>query len=306
MADFTEASVPDQAGRTVFITGANSGIGYEAARVLAGRGARVLIGCRSPERATAARDRILGLHPAADVEIVGLDLANLASVREAAERVRKEPRIDLLINNAGIMIPPREETADGFESQFGVNHLGHFALTGLLIDKVRETAGSRVVSVSSNAHKGGSIAWDDINAEKSYSRVGRYNMSKLANLLFIHELQKRMAAAGGSDTIAVACHPGVSETELARYIPSWIQPFMGLMKFMSHEPPEAALPTLRAATEPGLKGAEYFGPANMFELYGPPVRVEPIQAARDDATSRRLWDLSIEMTGVDPGLAPAD
>lgn len=305
MADtFTEESVPDQSGRTVFITGANSGIGYEAARVLAGAGARVLIGCRSPERATGARDRILALHPESDVEIVALDLANLASVREAAERVRQESRLDLLINNAGIMIPPREETADGFESQFGVNHLGHFALTGLLIDKVRATPGSRVVAVSSNAHKGGSIDFDDINAEKSYSRVGRYNMSKLANLLFLHELQRRMVAAGGSDTIAVGCHPGVSETELARYIPSWIAPFMGLMKFMSHEPPEAALPTLRAATEPGVKGGDYFGPANMFELYGPPVPVSPIKAASDDATSVRLWDLSIELTGVDPGLAP--
>ncbi len=301
---FTEASVPQQTGRTAFITGANSGIGFEAARVLAERGARVLIGCRSAERATAARDRILDLHSNAEVEIVPLDLGNLASVREAAARVRQEPRVDLLINNAGIMIPPREETADGFESQFGVNHLGHFALTGLLIDKVRETAGSRVVSVSSNAHKGGSIDFDDVHAQKSYSRVGRYNMSKLANLLFTHELQRRLAAVG-AQTIAVACHPGVSDTELARYVPSWVMWFSPILQMISHDPPEAALPTLRAATDTAVEGGQYFGPANMFELYGPPVLVQPIAASHDEEVARKLWDLSIRLTGVDPGLAPA-
>ncbi|MDG2308574.1 MAG: oxidoreductase [Candidatus Binatia bacterium] len=301
-AEFTEESVPDQGERTAFVTGANSGIGFEAARVLAGRGARVLIGCRSPGRAAGARDRILSAHPSADVEIVELDLASLASVREAAERVSEEPRLDLLINNAGIMIPPREETSDGFESQFGVNHLGHFALTGLLLDKVRSTAGSRIVSVSSNAHKGGAIDFDDLQAEKSYSRVGRYNMSKLANLLFIFELQRRLEAAGGK-TIAVACHPGVSDTELKRYIPSWVMLFSPIMNLMSHDPPEAALPTLRAATDPAAEGGQYFGPSNFFEFYGPPILVDPIAASRDEETARRLWDVSIELTGVDPGLA---
>ena len=300
---FSEDSVPDQSGRTAFITGANSGIGFEAARVLAGRKARVLIGCRSSERATDARDRILRRHPDADVEIVPLDLASLASVREAAERVGQEPRRDLLINNAGIMVPPREETCDGFESQFGVNHLGHFALTGLLIDRVRATTGSRVVSVSSNAHKFGSIDFDDLNAEKSYNRVGRYNMSKLANLLFTFELQRRLEPLEG-DAIAVACHPGVSETELVRFLPGWIQLLSPLMRFVSHAPPEAALPTLRAATEPGVAGGSYYGPSGFQEFSGPPVRVEPIPAARDAETARRLWDASVELTGVDPGLAP--
>lgn len=303
--NFTEESVPDQSGRTVLVTGANSGIGYEAARVLAGHGARVLIGCRSPERATGARDKILALHPSADVEFIALDLADLASVRAAAERVGQEPRLDLLINNAGIMIPPREETKDGFESQFGVNHLGHFALTGLLLEKLRATAGSRIVSVSSGAHRAGKIDFDDLNAEKSYSRVGRYNMSKLANLLFIYELQRRLEAAGGSDTIAVACHPGVSETELARYMPKWIAAMMGIVRFMTHEPPAAALPTLRAATEPGVRGGQYYGPAGPLEFSGPPVLVEPIAAAKDEALARRLWDVSIELTGVDPAIDPA-
>lgn len=301
---FTEESVPDQAGRTVLVTGANSGIGYEAARVLAGHGARVLIGCRSPERATDAQDRILALHPRAEVEFIALDLADLSSVRSAAERVAQEPRLDLLINNAGIMIPPREETKDGFESQFGVNHLGHFALTGLLVEKVRATPGSRIVSVSSGAHRAGKIDFDDLNAEKSYSRVGRYSMSKLANLLFTYELQRRLEASGRSDTIAVACHPGVSDTELARYMPTWLVLASSLIRFMTHEPPAAALPTLRAATEPGVRGGQYYGPGGALEFSGPPVLVEPISAAKNEKLARRLWDVSIELTGVDPGLAP--
>lgn len=300
MADrFTEESVPDQSGRTALVTGANSGIGFEAARVLAGRGARVLIGCRSEQKASAARDRILALHPDAEVEFVALDLGRLSSVREAAVRVNEEPRLDLLINNAGIMVPPREETADGFESQFGVNHLGHFALTGLVLRKLETTPGARIVSVSSNAHKFGAIDFDDLQAEKSYSRVGRYNMSKLANLLFIDELQRRLEPRP-TDAIATACHPGVSPTELIRFLPGWIQFLSPLMAFLSHEPPAAALPTLRAATDPGVRGGEYYGPAGFQEFQGPPVLVEPIPAARDSAVASRLWQTSIELTGVDP------
>lgn len=296
---FTEESVPDQAGKTAFVTGANSGIGYEAARVLAGRGARVRIGCRSPERAEGARDRILALHPEADLEIVPLDLASLASVREAAEWMNREPRLDLLINNAGIMMPPREETADGFESQFGVNHLGHFALTGLLLAKLRDTPGARIVSVSSNAHKWGSIDFDDPHALKAYNRISRYGMSKLANLLFTFELQRRLTDAGDG-TLAVACHPGVSETELARSVPSWVLVFQPLIRPFGHEPPEAALPTLRAATDPDVKRGDYYGPARFGELFGPPVRVRGTRASRDEAAARRLWDLSIDLTGVRP------
>jgi len=298
---FTEASVPDQSGKTALITGANSGIGFETARVLAGRGARVLIGCRSPERASGARDRIRDLHPSAEVEIVALDLTSLASIHDAAERVNQEARLDLLINNAGIMMPPREETADGFESQFGVNHLGHFALTGRLLDKVRATPGSRVVSVSSIAHRSGKIDFDDIHAKKSYSRISRYGMSKIANLLFIFELQRRLAKSG-SGTIAVACHPGVSDTELARYLPKWILFFQPILSAFSHDPPDAALPTLRAATDPDVKGGQYYGPANRFEFVGPPVLVAANEASRDEDVARRLWDLSIELTGVDAGL----
>jgi NAD(P)-dependent dehydrogenase (short-subunit alcohol dehydrogenase family) len=298
---FSEASVPDQSGRTILITGANTGIGYEAARVLAGQGARVLLGCRSADKASAARDRIRALHPKAEVELLSLDLGSLQSVREAAAEAAQQERLDLLINNAGIMIPPREETADGFESQFGVNHLGHFALTGLLLPKLRATPRSRVVTVSSTAHKAGKIDFEDVHATRSYSRQGRYSMSKLANLLFTHELQRRLESAG-AETLALACHPGMSDTELSRYFPGWVMPFAPLLRLLSQPPPMGALPTLRAATDPQVAGGEYYGPSQRFELVGPPIRVKPNAASRDRQVAQRLWDLSIELTGVDPEL----
>ncbi len=203
------------------------------------------------------------------------------------------------------MIPPREETADGFESQFGVNHLGHFALTGLLLPKLCATPASRIVTVSSGAHKVGRIDFDDIHATKSYSRQGRYGMSKLANLLFTHELQRRLAASR-AETIAVACHPGVSDTELSRYFPSWVTWFAPLLRAMSQPPPQGALPTLRAATDPRVAGGDYYGPSRRFETVGPPILVQANAASRNQKVARRLWDLSIELTGVDPGLPAVD
>lgn len=301
---YSEASVPDQSGKTILITGANTGIGYEAARVLAGRGARVLLGCRSDQRARDARQRILALHPKAEVETLALDLGSLESVRRAAAEVLGESRLDVLINNAGIMIPPREETADGFESQFGVNHLGHFALTGLLLPKLLATPAARIVTVSSGAHKWGKIEFDDVHAKKSYSRQGRYGMSKLANLLFTNELQRRLAARD-ADTLAVACHPGVSDTELSRYFPAWVTLFAPLLRAFSQPPPQGALPTLRAATDPAVRGGEYYGPSQRFEMVGPPILVEGNSASRNPELARRLWDLSIELTGVDPQLPAA-
>ena len=298
---FTVADVSDQAGRTFLITGANTGIGFEAATVLAGKGARVLVGCRSRERAETAVRRIRSRHPDAALQIVDIDLGNLATVRRAAEQVAHEPRLDGLINNAGIMAPPRRLTADGFESQFGVNHLGHFALTGLLLPKLRDTEGARIVTVSSNAHKGAAIAFDDIHAERSYSRFGRYAMSKLANLLFTHELQRRLDA-GRARAIAVACHPGASPTDLARHVPKrLVRILMPLARWISHPPSEGALPTLRAAADPQVRGGDYYGPAHAFELYGPPVLVRSHRASHDGNAARRLWELSIELTGVDPG-----
>ncbi len=301
MSRFTADSVPHQSGRTALVTGANTGIGYEAARILAGRGARVLLGCRSAERGHAARDRILQVHPEADVAFLPLDLASLESIRKAADQVQAEARLDLLINNAGIMFPPRAETVDGFESQFGVNHLGHFALTGRLIPKLRETPGTRVVTVSSNGHKRGTIDFGDIHAQKSYGRMSRYGMSKLANLLFTYELQRRFEAAR-VEAIAVACHPGGSKTELTRHMPQWLLfAATPLLWFVTHPPLNAALPTLRAATDPGVKGG-YYGPSNFLEMSGPPVLAQSSAASHDLDSARRLWELSIELTGVDPGI----
>ena len=292
---FSEASVPDQSGRTVLITGANTGLGHETARVLAAKNARVLLACRSTDKGRSARDRILALHPNADIEVVQLDLGSLESIREAADQIRAEPRLDLIINNAGIMYPPHEETADGFESQFGVNHLGHFALTGRLMDEVRATPGARVVTVSSQGHRmrGGEIDFDDVHAEKSYSRQKRYNMSKLANLLFTYELQRRLAAAG-KDTLAVAAHPGWTETNLQEHAKA----VKFLNRFLAQEPLMGALPTLYAATQSDVNGAEYYGPSGFMEMNGPPKRVKSNRRSHDRNIAERLWNVSEDLTGV--------
>ena len=215
-APWTEADVPDQSGRTAVITGANSGIGFEAARLLAQRGALLLLGCRDQGKAHDAVVRIRAVAPRADVRVVPLDLASLRSVRAAAAQVRSACEgIDLLINNAGVMMPPYGVTADGFELQFGINHLGHFALTGLLLDRLAGRPGARVVTVSSNSHREGRINFDDLQSQHGYRRIAGYGQSKLANLMFTYELQRRLAAAG-SPAIAAAAHPGLTRTDLAR------------------------------------------------------------------------------------------
>jgi len=301
MKPFTAADVPEQSGKTVFITGANSGIGYEAARVLAARGARVLVGCRSKEKAKTACDQIRKEHPAAQLVAVSLDLGDLASVRKAAEIVAKEPRLDLLINNAGIMIPPYELTRDGFESQFGVNHLGHFALTGRLLDKLRETPAARVVSIASIAHRQGRIHFDDINAERGYNAMVRYAQSKIANLYFTYELQRRLAGAG-DDTLAVAAHPGIATTELTRYMPKALMLIAPLFSPLFNTPAQGAWPTLCAATAETVRGGDYYGPSRLRETSGPAVKVDSNRRSHDPGVAKKLWDLSIEMTGVDPGI----
>jgi NAD(P)-dependent dehydrogenase (short-subunit alcohol dehydrogenase family) len=236
------------------------------------------------------------------VAIVDLDLNSLASVRKAAEQVNAEPRLDALVNNAGIMMPPRELTEDGFESQLGVNHLGHFALTGLLLPKLLATAGSRIVNTSSNAHKGGNIDFDDLRAERSYSKLGRYNQSKLANLLHTYELDRRLRAKG-SDVVSVAAHPGGSTTELFRQFPALLvkvaRPVAGLIL---NTPLMGAWPTLLAATAPGVEGGQYFGPSGLGELAGKARQVKSTKRSRDPELAKRLWDVSIELTGVDPAL----
>ena len=307
IANFTDADVPDLTGKTIFVTGANTGIGFEAAKVFASKGARVLLGCRSTEKGMAALAQIADAHPGADVELIQIDLADLDSVRKAAERVAQEPRLDVLVNNAGVMWNPKTITKDGFESQFGINHLGHFALTGLLLPALEATPNSRIATVSSNGHRlgNGDLFWDDINAAEDYHPRKRYYASKLANLLFTYELDRRLRAKGSS-TIAVAVHPGASDTELSRYVSGPMGVFTRvatpLMRRFMNTAAEGAWPTELAATAPGVEGGQYFGPGGRGEMAGPAKQVESSSASKDTDKAQRLWDLSIEMTGVDPGI----
>lgn len=298
---FTEKDVPDQSGRTIVITGANTGLGYEAARALSARGARVIIACRSQQKADKAIASIEAANGPVDISFTPLDLGDLSSVRHCAEQLQAGEKIDVLINNAGIMVPPYELTNDGFESQFGVNHLGPFALTGLLLEKLAKTPSSRVVNTSSIAHNVGKIRFDDINAEHGYKASARYGMSKLANLLFSYELQRRLEAAN-LPILSIACHPGIASTELSRYVPSVLAKANKLVQPLFNTAAAGAWPTLCAATSDEVVGGAYYGPAKRFETAGPAKRVSSNRASRDTDVADRLWNLSIEMTGVDPGI----
>ncbi len=295
-ATWREPDVPEQPGRTAVITGANSGIGFQAARVLAERGAAVVLACRDLGKAKDAAARISAAAPGATLSTVRLDLASLASVREAAGELRaSHDRLDLLINNAGLMMPPYGRTEDGFERQFGVNHLGHFALTGLLLDRMLPVPGSRVVTVSSNGHRMGQIDFGNLQWEHGYRRPAAYGRSKLANLLFTYELQRRLAAAGAG-TAALAAHPGTSRTALTRNMPAWMRLGSGLMPMQSGA--MGALPMLRAATDPAAQGGEYYGPAGRGEFMGPAKRVQSSKRSHDAEVARRLWEESARLTGV--------
>ena len=302
---WTEADVPAQRGRTAVITGANTGLGFETARVLAARGAQVVLACRDLALAKEAAARITGGRPEpagtrrVDVQAVRLDLASLASVHEAADEISSAcGPVDLLVNNAGVMMTPYRRTADGFELQLGVNHLGHFALTGLLLEPMLGREGSRVVTVSSNGHKPGRIDFDDLQSQRRYRRMAAYYQSKLANLMFTYELQRRLAAAQAR-TQALAAHPGKARTELIRYLPRWMrvedliveQPF-GQSAAMG------ALATLRAAADHAARGGQYYGPGGRGELRGHPCLVESSDRARDVEAQQRLWRESERLTGV--------
>ena len=298
---WTENDVPDESGRLAIVTGSNTGLGYDTARVLAGRGAHVVMAVRDTAKGEAAAARIRQLSPGAQVSVRKLDLGSLASVRDAGVEMASEyPRIDLLINNAGVMYPPKQTTADGFELQFGTNHLGHFALTGLLLGNLLPVEGSRVVVVSSNAHKfRAKIDFEDLQWEhRRYDRVASYGQSKLANLMFAYDLQRRLAAAK-TKTIAVAAHPGVAATELVRHIPGAGLPGVNwLSGRLLNSAEMGALPTLRAATDPAVKGGQYWGPDGFRELRGHPVLVDSTKQSKDVAIQERLWKVSEELTGV--------
>lgn len=288
--------IPQQTGRLAIVTGANSGIGYETAKALADAGAAVILACRSDEKGQEAAGRIVAEHPQARVSVKTLDLSSLASVRAfAAEMIREHDRLDLLINNAGVMMPPeRTLTEDGFELQFGINHLGHFALTALLLDLMIGTAGSRVVTVSSSAHRWGEINFDDLNWERrGYRRMPAYGQSKLANLLFTFELQRRLERVRAA-TVALAAHPGWTGTNLQRHSGA----FRRLNPVFAMNPWQGALPTLYAATAPDAQGGEYYGPDGLMEIRGYPTRVATSDAALEVEVAERLWRVSEALTGV--------
>ena len=298
---WTEKNVPDQSGRLAIVTGSNTGLGYDNARALAAHGAKVVMAVRDTAKGEEAAARIRRLTPGADVAVHKLDLGSLASVRTAgAELAAAYPRIDLLINNAGVMYPPKSTTADGFELQFGTNHLGHFALTGLLLKNLLPVDDSRVVVVASIAHKiKAKIDFDDLHWEKrSYDKVASYGQSKLANLMFAYDLQRRLAAAKAK-TIAVAAHPGVAATELSRHVPGYELPGVAwLFGKVLNTSEVGALATLRAATDPNVKGGQYWGPDGFREMRGYPELATSSEQSRDVAIQDRLWKVSEELTGV--------
>ena len=294
---WTAEDIPDLTGKIAIVTGANSGIGYAMAQALACKGATVILACRDRQKGEAAV-RQIAMVKAGSSEVMAqlmlLDLADLASVRRfASDFASHHERLDILINNAGIMAVPFERTVDGFESQFGTNHLGHFALTGLLLDKIIRTPQARVVTLSSGGERFGMIDFDNLNAERSYDRLGAYSQSKLANLLFTYELQRRFENAG-IDAIAASAHPGWTESNLQVH---WRMVRM-LNPLMAQGPEMGALPALYAATAPDIQGGDYYAPDGWLELRGHPSRARSSERSYDAAVAARLWDISEELTGV--------
>lgn len=300
---WTAKQIPSQAGKTVLVTGANSGIGYEAALELARHGAHVLLGCRNDAKGQAALESMLREAPGASAEVVPLDMASLASIRTFTARfLERGIALDLLINNAGVMaLPKRETTEDGFERQFGTNHLGHFALTGLLMPALLAAQAPRVITVASLAHRTGKIDFDDLQRERRYEGWDAYNASKLANILFAKELDRR-ARAAHSRLLSLAVHPGVSTTNIFANGPGEMSLKAILVKVLApvlmQNEEAGALPTLYAATSLAARGGEYIGPDGFQELKGSPVVVQPRPQALNVAVGERLWTVSEQLTGV--------
>lgn len=286
-------------GKTAIITGANSGIGLETATTFAEQGARVILAVRNLEKGRVACDLIKADHSHADIDVMELDLADLDSVRFFAESYQeKYTTLDLLINNAGVMTPPYSKTKDGFELQFGSNHLGHFALTGLLLPLLNATPESRVVTVSSLAHKGADIFFDNLDGSNGYKAMKFYGQSKLANLMFAQELDKRLKQHDQS-TMSIACHPGISATNLFKIGSKDAPDFLKGILYKFLQPPEmGALPTIFAATSLSIEGGEYIGPDGKGRRKGFPAIDSPHPVAENKAASAKLWDISEQLTGV--------
>ncbi|BBB08213.1 oxidoreductase [Sphingopyxis sp. EG6] len=294
---FSADDVGMQTGRRVLVTGANAGIGFEVTKVLAARGAHVVLACRDEAKAEVAMNRIWADVPQAELSFQPLDLADIDQVREAARAVLAGPRIDVLVNNAGVMIPPRTLTKQGYELQFGVNHLGTFAFTGLVHPHVDD----RIVITGSIAHKSGTMDYSDLSASRSYHNWARYQMSKLANLLHMFELDRRLSAAGRA-TQAIGCHPGVALTELTRHLPLPLRTLTPLAGPFFNSAAQGAWPTLQAATGAHVQGGDYLGPQGLGEVTGRSGPARATRDARDPKLARELWQRSIELTGVDPGI----
>jgi NAD(P)-dependent dehydrogenase (short-subunit alcohol dehydrogenase family) len=307
MTGWTAEDMPSLTDRTVVVTGANSGLGLESSKAFARKGATVVMACRSVERGESAAMEIREAVPDATLDVRECDLADLANVEAFADGLRDDyDAVDILCNNAGVMAIPRSETADGFETQFGVNHLGHFALTGHLLDLLRAADGeSRIVTQSSGAHEMGEIDFDDLQHERAYGKWDAYGQSKLANLLFAYELQRRLGNHGWDDVISVACHPGYADTDLQfkgpREMGSTLRTaFMGVANAVFAQSAEqGALPMLYAATADDVIGGEYVGPGGLFGMRGAPEFQQSNEASRDEATAERLWTVSTDLTGVE-------
>jgi NAD(P)-dependent dehydrogenase (short-subunit alcohol dehydrogenase family) len=299
---WTVADIPDLAGRCAIVTGGNGGLGLSISRALAAHGAQVVIAARNADKAKAAAERIVAETPAAQVELASLDLSDLDSVRAFAGGWKERP-LHLLVNNAGVMAIPLARTKAGFEMQFGTNHLGHFAVTGLLLPALIRSGAGRVVTMSSTAHKTGKIRFDDLQSEQRYSKFSAYGQSKLANLLFMRELDRRLTAAG-APVVSVAAHPGYAATDLQTLGPkqsgSKLQErIYGLgNRVFAQSADDGALPALYAATMPDVHGGEYFGPGGFMEMRGTPKRVGMTKAALNDDDARRLWTVSEDLTDV--------
>lgn len=293
MTRFTLKNAPSQQGKIAIVTGANDGIGYETALGLVSKGAKLIVACRNPEKADAAIVRMKKDFPEADISFIQLDLNSLKSVRNFADEFKRtHQKLDILINNAGIMVPPFAKTAEGFESQMGVNYLAHFLLTGLLIKELNLSDNGRVVSLSSVVHKSGKIDFDNLNAENGYSKSDAYSQSKLACLMFAYELDRRLKESD-SNVVSVGAHPGGSVTNLVKHMSRLQKIFLlPIFRMLSHAPKEAALPSLMGALDSKAKGGDYFGPTGFGDISGKPGKVKSSSHSYDKTVAKKLWDAS--------------
>ncbi len=299
---WTLENMPDLTGKIIIVTGGNSGLGYESVKAFAEKGAEVILTSRSIEKGETAKAEILKINPDGKIVVMELDLMEFASIKKFANSFKeKYDKLDILLNNAGIMTTPYFLTKDGLEAQNGTNHFGHFALTGQLLDLIKKTLGSRVVNVSSNAHKYGKMDFEDFLFEngEGYTPMKSYARSKLANLVFTYELQ-RAFEANDIKSISVAAHPGASRTNLGRHLEDkwWFKPVFALMAPFTQDQARGALPQIRAAVDPGVKGGEYYGPSGFGEMKGDPVLVKSNEASHHRTDAWKLWEISEKLTGI--------